>query len=122
MAKKDPKKARLRRKRSIRSKVNGNAERPRLTVFRSNQHIYAQVIDDTSSVSLAATSTLTKELAGELKDCKSKIARAEVVGTAIAKLCKDRGIEQVVFDRNGYIYHGRVSALAAAAREAGLTF
>ena len=122
MAKNDPKKARLRRKRSIRSKVSGSPERPRLTVFRSNQHIYAQVIDDTGSVSLAATSTLAPNLEKELKDCNGKIERAQVVGTAIAKLCKDKGIEQVVFDRNGYIYHGRVSALAAAAREAGLTF
>jgi large subunit ribosomal protein L18 len=122
MAKNDPKKARLRRKRSIRSKVSGSPERPRLTVFRSNQHIYAQVIDDTNRTSLAATSTLAKGLEKELKDCKSKVERAQVVGTAIAKLCKDKGIEQVVFDRNGYIYHGRVSALASAAREAGLTF
>lgn len=122
MAKQDPKKARIRRKRSVRAKVSGSADRPRLTVFRSNQHIYAQVIDDTSAKSLAATSTLAKNLENELKDCKSKVERAQVVGKAIAKMCKDKGIEQVVFDRNGYIYHGRVSALADAAREAGLSF
>ncbi|MCX4241292.1 50S ribosomal protein L18 [Paraliomyxa miuraensis] len=112
---------RNRRKRRIRQKVSGTAERPRLTVFRSSKHIYAQVIDDASSSSLAVVSTLSKSLADELKD-KSKQEEAKVVGAAIAKACQDKGITRVVFDRNGYAYHGRVSALADAAREAGLEF
>lgn len=112
---------RLRRKKGIRNRINGSAERPRLTVFRSCKHIYAQVIDDASSLSLATASTLTKALAGELEN-KSKKDAAAVVGAAIAKACQDKGITKVVFDRNGYAYHGRVSALADAAREAGLEF
>ena len=110
-----------RRKLRIRKKVNGTAERPRLTVFRSSKHIYAQVIDDTAASSLALISTLTKSLSGELEG-KSKQEAAKVVGAAIAGACKDKGITKVVFDRNGYAYHGRVSALANAAREAGLEF
>ena len=110
-----------RRKRRIRKKVTGTAERPRLTVFRSCKHIYAQVIDDSSSSSLAVASTLSKTLAEQLEG-KSKQDAAKVVGAAIAAACKDKGITQVVFDRNGYAYHGRVSALADAAREAGLEF
>ncbi len=112
---------RLRRKRRIRKQVTGTAARPRLTVFRSCKHIYAQVVDDSSSASLASASTLQKALADELKD-KSKSEAAKVVGAAIAKACQDKGITQVVFDRNGYAYHGRVGALAQAAREAGLEF
>ena len=112
---------RSRRKLRIRKKVSGTAERPRLTVFRSSKHIYAQVIDDTAASSLALVSTLTKSLAGELEG-KNKQDAAKVVGAAIASACKDKGITKVVFDRNGYAYHGRVSALANAAREAGLEF
>jgi large subunit ribosomal protein L18 len=110
-----------RRKLRIRKKVSGTAERPRLTVFRSSKHIYAQVIDDSAASSLALVSTLTKTLAGDLEG-KSKQEAAKVVGAAIAGACKDKGITKVVFDRNGYAYHGRVSALANAAREAGLEF
>lgn len=117
----DKTETRTRRKLRIRKKVSGTAERPRLTVFRSSKHIYAQVIDDASSSSLAIASSLSKTLAEELKD-KSKQEVAKVVGTAIANACKDKGITKVVFDRNGYAYHGRVSALADAAREAGLEF
>jgi len=113
--------SRDRRKQRIRKKVNGTSERPRLTVFRSSKHIYAQVIDDTNASSLAAVSTLTKTLAEALEG-KSKQEAAKVVGAAIAGACKDKGITKVVFDRNGYAYHGRVSALANAAREAGLEF
>ncbi len=112
--------ARLRRKKSIRKRVSGTTARPRLTIFRSNKHMYAQVIDDVTQRSLASVSTEQKSLAGEITDCESKIDRAKVVGRTIAKICLDKGISQVVFDRNGYIYHGRVSALADAAREAGL--
>ena len=111
---------RIRRKRSIRKTVAGTPERPRLTVFRSNGHIYAQVIDDTRGHSLASASSRDKAIASALADTESKIDRAKIVGTTIAKTCLDRGIEKVVFDRNGYKYHGRVSALADAAREAGL--
>ncbi|MEM7159800.1 MAG: 50S ribosomal protein L18 [Myxococcota bacterium] len=112
---------RARRKKRIRKTVIGTAARPRLTVFRSSKHIYAQVVDDSSASSLASASTLTKALAGDLES-KNKKDAAGVVGTAIAKACQDKGIKQVVFDRNGYAYHGRVSALADAAREAGLEF
>ncbi len=110
---------RLRRKKRIRKKVAGTADRPRLTVFRSNKHIYAQVIDDASASSLAAASDLKFEGAGDETD---KTARAKSVGAAIAAACLDKGIKQVVFDRNGYAYHGRINALATAAREAGLEF
>jgi large subunit ribosomal protein L18 len=110
---------RLRRKLSIRHRVNGTDERPRLTVFRSSKHIYAQVVDDDKSVSLAAASSLSKDLGG---DDKTKRELAELVGAAIAKACLARGITKVVFDRNGYIYHGRVRALADGARAGGLDF
>ncbi|MBK8261836.1 MAG: 50S ribosomal protein L18 [Nannocystis sp.] len=109
--------ARLRRKKGIRVKVIGSPERPRLTVFRSCKHIYAQVIDDTAAVSLAAASDLVK---AEASDKVNKRERARLVGLAIAKACIAKGITKVVFDRNGYIYHGRVSALADGAREGGL--
>jgi large subunit ribosomal protein L18 len=112
---------RERRKLRIRKKVNGTAERPRLSVFRSTRHIYAQVIDDTSGKTLAAASTLSKELEGQLGE-DNKVEAAKKVGKLIASVCKDKGITKIVFDRNGYMYHGRVSALAQAAREAGLEF
>ena len=111
---------RLRRKLSIRHRVNGTDERPRLTVFRSSKHIYAQVVDDTKAVSLVAVSSLSKELAKS--DDKTKRELAELVGAAIAKACLAKGITKVVFDRNGYIYHGRIRALADGARAAGLDF
>jgi large subunit ribosomal protein L18 len=112
---------RMRRKKRIRKNVQGTSERPRLTVFRSNKHIYAQVIDDDTRRSLATASTLTKAVAAAL-DGKNKIERAKAVGEAVAKAAKDKGITKVVFDRNGYAYHGRVSALAEGAREGGLEF
>jgi large subunit ribosomal protein L18 len=115
-------KIRLRRKLSIRKRVSGTEERPRLTVFRSSKHIYAQVIDDTQSVSLVATSTLSKELSKTEGDKKTKREMAELVGASIAKACLAKGITKVVFDRNGYIYHGRIQALADGARKAGLDF
>jgi large subunit ribosomal protein L18 len=122
MAQLDRRDARKRRKKSIRKRVSGDAERPRLTVFRSNKHIYAQVIDDFTSTSLAAASTQNKALKAELEKSESKVEQAQVVGQAIAKACASKGIKQVVLDRNGYLYHGRVRALADAAREAGLEF
>jgi large subunit ribosomal protein L18 len=112
---------RERRKLRIRKKVNGTTERPRLTVFRSAKHIYAQVIDDTTGATLAHASTLSKDLKGTLEE-DDKVAAAKKVGALIAKICKSKKIDKVVFDRNGYLYHGRVSALAQAARDAGLDF
>ena len=107
---------RLKIKASVRTKVSGTAERPRLTVFRSNSQIYAQVIDDTKGITLASASSLG------IKDKMTKSEKAAVVGKAVAEAAKDAGISQVVFDRNGYLYHGRVQSLADAAREAGLQF
>lgn len=110
--------ARLRRKKRVRGKVSGTSERPRLSVFRSANHIYAQVIDDRKGHTVAASSTLDKGFSAE----GGKVDKAKEVGKAIAAACKQAGVEQVVFDRNGYIYHGRVKALAEGAREGGLTF
>ncbi|MBX7078877.1 MAG: 50S ribosomal protein L18 [Nannocystaceae bacterium] len=112
---------RLRRKARVRARVTGTTERPRLTVFRSNKHIYAQVIDDSTATSLVAVSTLSKTIKEQLGG-QDKSGEAKVVGAAIAQACKGAGITKVVFDRNGYAYHGRISALAEAAREAGLEF
>jgi len=110
---------RARRKLRIRKKMSGTPEMPRLSVFRSARHIYAQVIDDDSGRTLAHASTLSNDLRGSLESI-DKTAAAKQVGALIAKICLSKNIEQVVFDRNGYLYHGRVSALADAAREAGL--
>ena len=109
---------RARRKLRIRKKVEGTAERPRLTVFRSNKQIYAQVVDDAAGATLAHATSLKLESSDDTN--KSKVA--EAVGQAIAQACLDKGIKQVVFDRNGYIYHGRVKALAEGARKGGLVF
>ena len=112
---------RERRKLRIRNKVSGDAERPRLSVFRSAKHIYAQVINDVTGQTLAQASTLSKDLRGTLGD-DDKTGEAKKVGALIAQICKSKGIAKVVFDRNGYLYHGRISALAQAARDAGLEF
>jgi len=112
---------RERRKLRIRKKISGTPSRPRLTVFRSAKHIYAQVIDDTTGRTLAYASTLSKDLEGTV-NVGSKTDGAIKVGQLIAKVCLSKDIAKVVFDRNGYRYHGRVSALAQAAREAGLKF
>ena len=112
--------SRKKRHRSLRKRIEGNAERPRLAVFRSTRHIYAQVIDDVQKKTLTAISDKALAVEGETK--ADKKARAKRVGTAIAKQCLEKGIEKVVFDRAGYKYHGRVSALADGAREAGLKF
>ena len=113
--------ARMRRKRSIRKRLSGTAERPRLSVFRSNKHIYAQVIDDVTGVTLAAASTQSEAVRGEASG-KKKSEVAALVGQTIAARCKEKSIESVVFDRNGFIYHGRVKAVADGAREGGLIF
>jgi large subunit ribosomal protein L18 len=107
---------RIRIKAHIRHKVSGTAQKPRLTVFRSNAQIYAQVIDDVQGVTLASASSLG------LKEKISKTEQAAKVGALVAKVAQEAGITQVIFDRNGYLYHGRVKQLADAAREAGLKF
>lgn len=112
---------RERRKLRIRNKISGTEARPRLTVFRSAKHIYAQVVDDGAGKTLAAASTLSADLEGSLSD-SDKTDAAKKVGALIAEMCAKHKIEGVVFDRNGYLYHGRVKALAEAAREAGLNF
>ncbi len=110
---------RLRIKRGIRGKVVGTADRPRMTVFRSNKQIDVQLIDDNAGVTLASATSLVKEIASENG---TKIDKAAAVGKLIAEKAAKAGITQVVFDRNGYLYHGRVKQLADAAREAGLKF
>jgi large subunit ribosomal protein L18 len=113
--------ARLKRHRRIRKKLHGTGEVPRLCVFRSAQHIYAQIIDDERGASVCGASTLSKAIAGELVGI-GKIEKSKRVGRLIARLAKEKGIEQVAFDRGGYLYHGRVRALAEGAREGGLKF
>lgn len=113
--------ARQRRHLRVRKRVQGTQDRPRLSVFRSLKHIHAQIIDDSSGHTLVAASTLDPVLGTEL-DGKDKSGQAAVVGEALAKRALDAGIERVVFDRGGYLYHGRVEALAKAAREGGLEF
>lgn len=112
---------RERRKLRTRSKISGTAERPRLSVFRSAKHIYAQVVDDIAGCTLAAASTLSRDLKTTLGE-DDKTAAAKKVGALIGQICLEKNINKVVFDRNGYLYHGRVKALAEAAREAGLQF
>lgn len=114
----DSNKARLRRHKRVRGKVSGTAERPRLNVYRSSNHIYAQLVDDIAGVTIAAASSVEKDfgVAGGNKDAARK------VGALIAKRAADKGVSEVVFDRGGYIYHGRVQELAEGAREGGLKF
>jgi len=110
-----PRTRRLRRKRGIRKRIFGTPDRPRLTIFRSHKHIYAQVIDDVAGKTLAASSTVKQDSGCTVGDAKS-------VGTDVAEKAKSAGVEAIRFDRNGYRFHGRVKALADAAREAGLKF
>ncbi|MBX3183029.1 MAG: 50S ribosomal protein L18 [Polyangiaceae bacterium] len=112
---------RERRKLRIRRHISGTSERPRLSVFRSAKHIYAQVVDDVAGVTLAAASTLSRDLKSTLGE-DDKTAAAQKVGALIGRICREKNINKVVFDRNGYLYHGRIKALADAAREAGLQF
>ena len=114
-------KARIKRHYRIRNKVNGTQQQPRLAVFRSNKHIYAQLINDTAGVTIAAASTMEADIASKLENT-ANIQAASAVGEAIAKKAIDKGVTEVVFDRGGYVYHGKVQALADAAREAGLKF
>ena len=113
--------ARLKRQVRVRRKIRGTAERPRLNVFKSARHIYAQLIDDTSGSTLLAVSTISEEVGTELK-YTGNIEAARLVGATIAKKASEKEIKAVVFDRNGFLYHGRVKALAEAARENGLSF
>ena len=114
--------ARQKRRRRIRKKISGTSSRPRLAVFRSARHIYAQLIDDERGVTLAGASSTSKEISDRLGEVKGKTEVAKIVGQAIAEAGKAKGIEQVAFDRGGYLYHGRVKALAEGAREGGLKF
>ena len=111
--------SRKRRHRRIRMKISGTAQRPRLNVFRSLHHIYAQVIDDVAGNTLVAASTVDKEVAAQLAG-KKKQEQAALVGKIVAQRALDAGIQEVVFDRGGYLYHGRIKALADGAREGGL--
>jgi large subunit ribosomal protein L18 len=113
--------SRLHRKERIRKKISGTTERPRLSVYKSLKHLHAQVIDDASGKTLVHASTLSKELKGKLDDGDKKAA-AKQVGLLIAEKCKAAKIDKVVFDRNGFPYHGRIAAIADGAREGGLQF
>ena len=121
MAKNNKKQRLLTRKKRVRAKISGTPQRPRLSVYKSNANIYAQIIDDVNGVTLVSANTLQKDVAEGLEN-NSNIEAASKVGEAIAKKAIEAGISEVAFDRNGNIYHGKVKALADAAREAGLKF
>ncbi len=114
-------KTRLKRKQRIRKKINGNTERPRLCVFRSARHIYAQIVDDTTGRTLAAAGSLEANIKNQT-DLKGKLTVATLVGKEVGERAIKEGIKKVVFDRNGFLYHGRVKAVSEGAREAGLIF
>ena len=126
MARKTKIETRKKRHRSLRKRITGTADRPRLVIFRSTRHIYAQVVDDLARKTVVAASDVPPKKAEKKGDGEGltgkKAERAKQVGALVAKLCLEKGIKQVVFDRAGYKYHGRVSAVAAGAREAGLEF
>jgi len=119
---KDKRETRLKRKKRVRKKVRGTPERPRLTVFKTARHMYAQIIDDSSGKTLVAASTMSKDLKSETKGISGNTKGAILVGEKIGKEGRGKRIKQVVFDRNGFLYHGRVKALADKARESGLVF
>lgn len=121
MAKRTERELRIRRHARLRKKLSGTGERPRLCVFRSNLHLYVQVIDDVAGHTLVSASTTESELRSQLSG-QQRLAHAQVVGRVIAERALQAGITKVVFDRGGYQYHGRVKAVAEAAREAGLSF
>lgn len=114
--------ARKRRHRRVRKNLIGTLDKPRLCVYRSNKNIYAQIIDDTKGITLASASSLDKELKGKLPEGGKDIEAAKEVGVLISKKAKKKGIKEVVFDRGGYLYHGKVKSLAEAARDGGLKF
>ncbi|TBL69203.1 50S ribosomal protein L18 [Paenibacillus thalictri] len=117
----DKNKARLKRHLRVRKKIQGTVERPRLNIFRSSKHMYAQLIDDVAGVTIASASTQDKDLKASIGN-GGNVESARQVGALIAQRAKEKGIDKIVFDRGGYLYHGRVQALADAAREAGLEF
>jgi len=119
---KDKKDNRLKRKKRVRKKIKGTPERPRLTVFKSARHIYAQIIDDSIGGTLVAVSTVSKDFKSKTQGISGNIKGAILVGGIIGKKGVEKGIKEIVFDRNGFLYHGRVKALADAAREKGLKF
>ena len=121
VSKESRKEVRAKKHMRIRNRFSGTAERPRLAVFRSNNHMYAQIIDDTVGNTLVAASTLEKEIKSELEKTNN-VDAAAYLGTVIAKRAMEKGIKEVVFDRGGFIYQGKIEALAEAAREAGLEF
>ena len=121
VSKKSRAEVRIKKHNRMRNRFSGTAERPRLSVFRSNNHMYAQVIDDTVGNTLVSASTLEKDVASELEKTNN-VEAASYLGTVIAKRALEKGIKTVVFDRGGFIYQGKVAALAEAAREAGLEF
>lgn len=114
--------ARRKRKKRVRRKVKGTPESPRLSVFRSLNHIYAQIIDDTTAKTLVEVSSLSKEIRSQINGKESNKEGASIVGKSIAVKALGKGIKRIVFDRNGFLYHGRIKALAEAAREGGLEF
>ena len=113
---------RLKNKIRVRKKISGTAERPRIAVFKSLKQVYTQIIDDSKGVTLLSASSLSKDIAGDLKDAKSKIEKCKIVGKLLGKKAVEKGITSVVFDRSGYKYHGRIQAIADGAREGGLKF
>ena len=121
VSKKSRSEIRVKKHMKIRNRFSGTAERPRLAVFRSNNHMYAQIIDDTVGNTLVSASTLEKEIKAELNKTND-VEAAAYLGKVIAKRAMDKGISEVVFDRGGFLYHGKIEALAEAAREAGLVF
>ena len=121
VSKKSRSEVRVNKHRKLRNRFSGTAERPRLAVFRSNNHMYAQIIDDTFGNTLVSASTLQKDVKAELEKTNN-VEAAAYLGTVIAKKAIEKGITSVVFDRGGFIYHGKIKALADAAREAGLNF
>ena len=121
VSKKSRSEIRVNKHRKLRNRFSGTAERPRLAVFRSNNHMYAQIIDDTVGNTLVSASTLQKDVKAELEKTNN-VEAAAYLGTVIAKKAIEKGITSVVFDRGGFIYHGKIKALADAAREAGLNF
>ena len=114
--------ARIRRKKRVRKKIRGTSERPRLCVFRSSRHIYAQIIDDTAGRTLVEASSLSREFRTKIGGDGGNKKGAALIGTFIGELALEKGVKGVVFDRNGFLYHGRVEALAEAARKSGLEF
>ena len=121
VSKESRQKIRVKKHRRMRNHLSGTTQKPRLAVFRSNNHMYAQIIDDTVGNTLASASTLEKEIKAELEKTNN-VDAAAYIGTVIAKRAIEKGIKTVVFDRGGFIYHGKIAALADAAREAGLEF